>query len=324
VERAVARVLLSIGLLMGSLTLSAWWMQRTVLDPHQTSRMVGAVARNPEVRKELADVIGGAVAQQLGVPPTQVTALVNSRLESNTDLSFLGQTVADAQSRLMGKTTGPVELEPALLEPLIGQQLADRVGTVRWDVPTFEPMKTVDNGVSSFIGVGLIAAIGLVAAGFLLHPRKDRALRMVGTWAIGTCFWQLIVAYVFPVVVLPHLTDNPWVSIATALAQARVAPLFGMLLTLAGLGVACILVSLFVGSPRAARSLSQTASASSRSGSGAPLTAAVSASGSTAGGVGGTTRWPSTRASRRGRSFGNAHRRTTTGQDPDHDGDWLL
>jgi len=135
---------------------------------------------------------------------------------------------------------------------------------------------------------------------------------MIGFWAIGACFWQLAVAWVFPVVILPHLTNNPWVGIASALAQARLAPLVGVLLSLAGAGVACILVSLFMGGGR--RMVRPEVASPSTDVPLAPVATGPRA---------GWATWPTNRAGRR-ETFGAAHRRTSSGQDPDHKGDWLL
>ncbi len=316
VERALARIFLSLGLLAASLTLSGWWTERTMLDPHQTSRMVDSVVSQPKVRAELVKVISTAVAQQSGVPQAQVAAIVESRLEANTDLSFLGPVITDAHSRLLGDSTGPVQLDPALVTPLIGEDLAKQAGPLTWNVPTVAPLKSAKDRLSSLISLGLLLSIGFVTAGFLLHPRKDKALRMVGAWAIGACLWQLAVAWVFPVVVLPRLTDNPWVGIASGVAEARLAPLVGILLSLAGFGAACILLSLFIGDPgRRARVLAASV--------GPPLSDAPLATAMPVARNGWSSSWPSTRASRR-RPFGPTHRRTASGQDPDHDGDWLL
>lgn len=321
-ERTLARLLLSVGLLAASLTLSGWWTQRTVLDPSQTSRMVDAVVSQPEVRDELVKVISTEVAQRTGLPQAQVAATVKGHFNANTDLSFLGPLVTQAHSRLLGDTTGPVTLDPALVAPLVGPELAQKAGTLSWDVPTVAPLKRAKSGLGSLLSLGLLLATGLVTAGFLLHPRKDHALRMIGGWAIGACFWQLAVAYLFPVVILPHLTDNPWVGIASALARARLAPLVGILLSLAGAGVACILLSLFMGGTRRvapSRNFGPTGSV--------PLGGGVgpAAGGSMSGGSGPRPgwAWPANRVGKR-RAFGAAHRRTTSGEDPEHEGDWLL
>jgi hypothetical protein len=324
VRRLFASLLLGVGLAVASLTLSGWWVQHTILDPSRTGDVVGSVLDEPEVRDAVAESLARAVATQAGVPAAEVSALARTQLQALPDRAFLGQFVEDAHARLVGEATGPVELDAAQLAPLLGDQLAQQVGPVTWSVPTYSPLETARDRLDGLVATGLVVAIGFVTAGFLLHPRRDHALRTVGGWALAACLWQLVIAWLIPVVVLPEVTDNPWVGIASGVARARMAPLVATLLVLAGAGVACLVASLAL-APRRRR---RTASPAEPPGGGhAPATAGARRSPPRPVGADpAPMEWPSTRQTRSQwkASFSDSHRRPADGRDPDAEDDWML
>lgn len=305
----MASLLLTIGLAIGSLTLSGWWFQQTVLDPSRTARVANAVIDDPQVRSALAGAISSAIAAELPEAPPDLQATIASRLEGLADPSFLGQAIQDAHARLVGAATGPVTLDNGVLLPLVDQSIADAAGSVSWDVPTVSPLASARDRLGSLITLGVVLSAGLVVAGFLLHPRHDQALRTVGGWALGAAAWSLMTAWVLPVFVLPRVTDNPWTSVAAAVAEARISSLLGVLLTLAGVGVACIVVSLvFVPGRVVAARTAPAPTPAPPLRQPAPWTPSAG---------------PRQPAATPSRGFSSTHRRTTDGHSPDDDG-WVL
>lgn len=306
----MASLLLTIGLAIASLTLSAWWFQHTVLDPSRTAKVAEAVIDDPQVRQALSGAITSAIVAKVPDAPPDLAATVAARMEGLEDPSFLGQAIQDAHARLVGAATGPVTLDKGLLLPLVDASVADAAGAVSWDVPTVSPLATVRNELGGLITLGVVLSLGLVVSGFLLHPRHDQALRTLGGWALGAALWQLMTAWVMPVWLLPRLTDNPWTSVASAVAEAKISSLLGVLLTLAGVGAACIVVSVVFAPGRIVQRQPAPAEPARQVPHGYP------------------SQWTSTsgqptRAGTSPRGFSASHRRTRDGHTPDDDG-WML
>jgi hypothetical protein len=310
VQRTLASVLLTIGLAVASLTLSAWWFRQSVLDPSRTAKVAEAVIDDPQVREALSGAISQAIVAKVPNAPPDLAATVAARLGGLQDPSFLGKAIQDAHARLVGAATGPVTLENGVLLPLVDASVAEAAGQVSWEVPTVSPLAKVRKELDKLITLGVIVGLGLVVAGFLLHPRHDQALRTVGGWALGAAAWSLLTAWVLPVYVLPRLVDNPWTSVAGAVAQARMSSLLGVLLALAGAGVACLVVSVVfapgrLGGNRAATPEPAPTPAQPQPGA-----------------------WPNSyrqplRSGTAPKGFSGSHRRTSDGHTPDDDG-WML
>jgi hypothetical protein len=66
---------------------------------------------------------------------------------------------------------------------------------------------------------------------------------------LGISVVHLLVMWVIPVVVVPQLSNSPWANLVASVARALNAGLVLGLVLLAGAGVACLLVDVFVRAP---------------------------------------------------------------------------
>ena len=86
----------------------------------------------------------------------------------------------------------------------------------------------------------ITGAVVLGLLGLLFHPSKPTALRIIGGWFIAASIVELVVAYTLPVLVLPALVDSPYAELVAEVDKATIGPLVGVLIMLAGAGVACL------------------------------------------------------------------------------------
>jgi hypothetical protein len=272
----------------------------------------GPVTLSPAAISEL---LGPELAAQ--IPLSSVPTIdPNAALEAaraNADSAFADSGLADSA---FGDA---ISAQPGLadqlgnLNPLAPSSApAANATPLSWDVPQLGWMASARDRLDDLIALGVVVALGLVAAGLLLHPRPEQTLRTVGWWSLGAAAWQLTIAWVLPVVVLPKLTDNPWIAIASGVTKASTMGLIGVLVALVGAGAIAIVASIVIGGARetwAAR----------------PMPAAAGPAGlhpqSPA-----TSTQPSVQAPAespwRPARFSNTHRRSSTGKDAT--GGWRL
>jgi hypothetical protein len=245
-RRAFAGLLLSLGLLLGSLTLSSWWIQRTAFDANRTGDIATAALGNADVRSELATQISDRVAPLLGIDPRVVQNVADATL-ARPDLAPAFSTILrDVHARLIGTATGPVTIGPDLVAQVVNDPRAAQLPAVSFTVPTISPIDTTRRALAKYTPVGLLFAVLLAGAGLALHPSTATALRTIGGWLIGASLVQLLLSYGVPVLLVPALTDNPWAQLVAEVSKATIGPLIGILVMLFGGGIACFVAAAYL------------------------------------------------------------------------------
>ncbi len=248
-RRALATILLTLGLLCASVALSAWWVQRTAFDTSNTSAIAEAALQNPELRSDLARGIADRVAIELGVDHAVVQSAAEATLVRPDIATLFSGVLRDIHSRLIGQSTGPVVIPADLVARAIGVPAAAQLADVTIDIPTFDALDTARTTLRDTIPVLIYAAVVLTVMGVVLHPRKSNALRIVGAWFLGASIVELLVAYGLPVLVLPALVDSPYAELVAEVDKATLGPLVGVLVMLAGAGVGCLVAGAWLDRP---------------------------------------------------------------------------
>jgi hypothetical protein len=242
-RRVVASLILGIGLLAGTLAMSGWWFRATTLDPTRTDRVANTVLESPEVRTAVGNAIGDAVAAESGQDPATVRALVDKSINELPDLSFLADLVGKAHQAALGVGPSKIVLDTTVLTPLVGADLAAQANNVAFTVPTVRPLAEARKRLDPILlDVGAVA-LACIAAAFILHPRRPVVFRRVGFWLLGLSLWELMATWVFPAVVVPTITKNPWAQLAARTTVASSKDLIPVLAGLAVAGVASLVAS---------------------------------------------------------------------------------
>ncbi len=249
VRRALGTIFLTLGLLSASLALSAWWVQHTAFDTANTSTIAEAAFQNPELRADLARGIADRVATELGVDHALVQSAADATLVRPEIANAFASVLRDIHSRLIGQTTGPVIVSPELVARAIGNPAASQLAPVSIDIPTFDALNTTRKTLHDVIPILIYVAVVLVFLGVLIHSSKPAALRVLGAWFLAASVIELLVAYALPVLVLPALVDSPYADLVAEVDKATLGPLVGVLIMLAGAGVACLVAGAWLDRP---------------------------------------------------------------------------
>jgi hypothetical protein len=249
VRRALASTLLSIGLLCGALALAAWWVQRTAFDTRNTSDIAEAALQNTEVRADLARAIADRVSVALNLDHATVQNVADAALLQPGLAGAFSGVLSDIHARLIGEATGPVTISPELVAQATGAPVAAQIPSVTVDVPTYDILDTSRRTLREGIPLLVAGAGGLIVLGLFLHPRKPVALRMIGYWLLAASVVELILAYTLPVFVVPAAIDSPYADLVAEVDKATFGPMVGVLVIMAGAGVACLVAGAWLDRP---------------------------------------------------------------------------
>jgi hypothetical protein len=244
-----------------ALAFASWWTTHTILDTARTRRVADAAFEDVTLRHFVATKIASIAAPTLtlqtapGVATDQ--AAMATRLDGVLDRpdvrGKLEQFVVDAHDQLVGARAEPATLDQPTVMTLVaaavpGTSLADlaKLPPVSFDVPQSGLLAASRDALAHRFWLYLGGAVALVAIGIGISADRHSTVKLVGRWLLGISVVHLFVLWVLPVLVLPHLTHDPWAALATALARAVSGGIVGGLVVLAAAGLACLLVDRFV------------------------------------------------------------------------------
>jgi hypothetical protein len=259
-------------MLLAALAFASWWTSHTILDTARTRRVTDAVIGSTEVRHYLAGAIAPAVTQAVGAPNVnaatratpggappaaspadELTQRLGAVLDRPDIRVKLEQFVVDAHELLIGQTTRPAVLDQATVVTLVhaalpAMSLADlaKIPPVRISVPRFGALSTGRRAFQNRTWLYALGAVVLLALAIATTDDRHGAIKLIGKWLLGISAAHLLVLWILPVMVVPQLSNSPWVSLVASLARALNAGIVSGLVILVVAGVLCLLVDVFV------------------------------------------------------------------------------
>jgi hypothetical protein len=220
-RRIAARVLVGLGLLLGSLSLAAWWAQAVVTEEFPLVTSLALHALESQVASQVQAQLHGA-----GLTPAQQQAAAHAV-----------DSPAVRQALTSGAGTGSVSSALAKADPALAPYLAAHpisvppLGrTITKDARAARPLAAA--------GLGLAAA--LCALALLVGTDRFRLARSVGWWGVVAGGVPLLVGRVLPTALgLAH--GHGTLASATRTELAATQPLVGLSLVLC-LGGAVLVV----------------------------------------------------------------------------------
>ncbi len=250
------RVAVHLGMLCAALAFASWWTTHTILDTARTRRVADAVLENTTVRDYIATRVATATAPAVGTAGANQAVLeqrLNTVLDRPDIRAKLEQFVVDAHDLLIGKSTKPAVLDQQTTRTLVAAAIPNvslkdlaQVHAVTFNVPEVGALSASRKTLANRFGLYLLGAIVLVAVGIALSSDRRGAVKIVGAWLIGISVVHLIVLWIVPVLIVPHVSSSPWAHFVAAVARALSAGLLTGLVLLAVAGVACLFVDRFL------------------------------------------------------------------------------
>jgi hypothetical protein len=257
-------------MLCAALAFGSWWASHTVLDTGRTRRVTDAVLENATFRHYVAGRIGPVVAGAVGQPHLQsATATRTSAAASEQTVlridavldradirTKLEQFISDAHAHLIGLSTAPAVLDKQTVDtlaraavPNLSPQELAKVPAITFNVPQLAALNAGRRSYHNHFWLFFLAAVVLVSLAIATSRDRRATVKLVGKWLIGISVGQLILLWVLPVVVVPHVTKSPWAGLVSAVARALDAGVITGLVLLAGVGVLFLFADHFIPAP---------------------------------------------------------------------------
>ena len=241
VRRSLAGLLFGLAAIVGSIALSAFWLQYTAFSPEHTRSAASAVLQDNDIKNELAQVITDATAAQLPeIPPVELQKAIASAANTAQGAALMADIVADAHAKLIGDRDEPVEITSEQLVEIVRDQRAIVVPTITLDVPKVTALSITREVLKWLIPIAAGLALVFIILGFAAHPERSELYQSLGFMLIGMALLLLLIGYIIPAFVVPLFTDNVWVGAVPRLAADSLGLLLGLMLLLVGAGVGCL------------------------------------------------------------------------------------
>ncbi len=226
-----------------SLAISGFWLQRVAFSPGQSNSLASVVLKDSAIKRELIDIVARETAQRLNVDEAQMRENVTAVANHPEGAELLGSIIEDAHARLIGEKQDEVTIAGEELVPIVRNEAAADIPTITIPVPRVTALDIARQTLTWMVPAAAIAAAALVVLGFLAHPDKLDVMRSVGFGLLVLAALLVLLGYVVPVVIVPALSDNPWVGVAPQLAKDSLPLLAGLALVMAGGGLGCLVAS---------------------------------------------------------------------------------
>ena len=248
VRRSLAGLLFGLASIVGSLALSAFWLQFTAFTPGHTRGAASAVLEDSDIKNEIAKLISEAVAAQLtatgstdpAMTAPEIQKVVLAVASNGEGAKILADVVADAHAKLIGASDAPVEITSEQLVQIVRNEQASIVPTITLDVPKVTPLSVMREILKWLVPIAAGLALVLLILGFAAHPERAELLRSLGLLLLGMALLLIVIGYVVPAFVIPALSDNVWVGAVPRLARESLPLLIALALLLIGGGLGCL------------------------------------------------------------------------------------
>ena len=208
-----------VGLVVGAVTLTGWWVRRTAFVTTRTERLAGTILEDPILRDDLARRISDEVATQLATDPITVRRVVDTTLARPEVGALFAPVLGDIHARLIGLRSDPVVIGPDLIAAALGDARAQALPPVSLDIPQISQLDTTRRAIDKNVTRGAVIAVVLVLLGLAIHPWRAAGIGIVGVGLLATAVLLITVGYLVPIRAVPALSDEPWLAVVPDVAR---------------------------------------------------------------------------------------------------------
>jgi len=241
-RRLIAGLFLGPALLIGSFAWSGFIAGRTVFDSSRSTTIAHELLDNEEVRSQLADNIGSAVAAALPdgvtVDKADVSAAAQTVLADPEVEGLIITAFSSTHRAFLGEGDAPRTIDLTPMAAMVRDQMVAAVPSLDSKLPASQPLVVtlptdqIPNAspVRNFLrtSVPYLAAISLVGILIALLATSDRpsVLKRAAGWAIGTTAVYLIIGLGVPELIRRFAPDQAKVvaALLTALLRSTLTP----------------------------------------------------------------------------------------------------
>jgi hypothetical protein len=207
-----------IGAVLISIGLGCWWLQRVAFSPSSESAVAHAILGDEDIRAQVASIVASASAPVLSQSPTELKEFIEQIARIPDGAAVMSGFVADAHARLIGASDALVVINADEQVAIVRDERVGEADPLTLPVDRVGSVASLDDWLN-WVAMGFaIGGLVFVVVGLLLRPERGE-----GTFALGVGFAAaagalFVFGYLVPLVVLPALSDAPWLGLFPRLA----------------------------------------------------------------------------------------------------------
>ena len=254
-RRAVASILVTLGLVSAGV---AWWAfaaRYTVLDSARSERIAQTLIEQPVIQDAVAEGLGNALTQALppGTPISheEISAVAHRALADPRAMAALKSTLLASHQRLVGNYDGPVTLDVSPIavagrdalvtaRPDLAGLLPDPP-TLSVDLPTQHLPKLgwLPERTRELFGLAMMLALTLLGLGMVASSDRPKVLSRAGRWALRAGVFWFLFGWAIPYALTR--VGEPRLAALGAIGVATVGPMIAPAVLLLSAGIGALL-----------------------------------------------------------------------------------
>jgi len=241
VRRSLGGLILLISGVLFALAISTFWLDRVAFTPEVDTDATYAILDDEDIRLQIASVIAGADAAELGVSPADLKVLVTQIARIRDGATEMRVFTASAHELLIGDTDEPVVITPAEQVQITRTERAAVLPPITLPVErvgAFDMLASITTW-TWMITFGLAALMLLF--GLVIRPDRGEFSFALGVGCAATGFLLLVFGYLVPAFLFPSVSDDVWVGVFPSLATHRRTLTFVAAIVFVAIGAAAVL-----------------------------------------------------------------------------------
>ena len=234
-----------------SIATGAWWLQRVAFTPDATRDSAVAILHDPDIRVELNQLITGAAAPAIDMPPGALSSMLEEVIfTTRPGAAEVAPIIERVHNRIIGNSDDDVVITGEDMVPIVRDERAADAPDVLMPIDTIGVLRNFKQWLGWIaLATSVVGAIAL-ALGIFTRPDRRDVYRGLGEFAISMAVSVVVFGYLVPVHLLTALDNQTWTHAIPRLAERTLPVVFGATAIFTVAGAALIVASMTGGKRR--------------------------------------------------------------------------
>ncbi|MGB3737434.1 MAG: hypothetical protein WA964_20945 [Ilumatobacter sp.] len=206
-----------------ALAISVFWLDRVAFTPEVDTDATFSIMGDEDIRLQLASVVAGATASELGLSSNDLRDFVVSITQIRDGATEMRQFTADAHARLIGDRKDPVDITPEEQVQITRTERAAVLPAIRLPVEEVTAMKVIASVTTWTWLISFGLAVLTLLLGIILRPDRGEFAFAFGVGCASTGALVFVIGYLVPGFVFPSVSDDTWMGLFPQLAKHRLS-----------------------------------------------------------------------------------------------------
>ncbi len=204
-----------------ALAISFFWLDRVAFTPEVDTDATAAIMGDEDIRLQLASVVAGATASELGMSSNDLRDFVVGITQIRDGATEMRQFTADAHARLIGDREDPVDITADEQVQITRTERAAVLPPIRLPVERVTTMSVIASITTWTWLVSFGLALLTLLLGIILRPDRGEFAFAFGVGCALTGALLFVIGYLVPAFVFPSAADDTWMGVFPQLAKHR-------------------------------------------------------------------------------------------------------